>query len=107
MLKKISFFISLVVFLIQINFAFAEIVPLKKPIQTKAEKEQKLLIDVLKPLPKPVTKNEIKEKKEKIVETKTVSKKKKVIDYILPKKKPLIAGSIKADTSAKKIKILQ
>ena len=104
MLKKISFFISLVVFLIQINFAFAEIVPLKKPIQTKAEKEQKLLIDVLKPLPKPVTKNEIKEKKEKIVETKTVSKKKKVIDYILPKKKPLIAGSIKADTSAKKSK---
>ena len=62
MLKKLLFFISLVVFLNQINLTFAEIVPLKKPIQTQEQKEQKLLIDVLKPLPKPVTKKKIEEK---------------------------------------------
>ena len=43
MLKKLLFFISLVVFLNQINLTFAEIVPLKKPIQTQEQKEQKLL----------------------------------------------------------------
>ena len=59
MLKKLLFFISLVVFLNQINLTFAEIIPLKKPIQSQEQKEQKLLIDVLKPLPKPVTKKEI------------------------------------------------
>ena len=104
MLKKLLFFISLVVFLNQINLTFAEIIPLKKPIQTQEQKEQKLLIDVLKPLPKPVTKKEIEKKKKEISKTKTVSKKKKNIDFILPKKKPLIAGSIKPDTSAKKSK---
>ena len=104
MLKKLLFLISLVVFLNQINLTFAEIIPLKKPIQSQEQKEQKLLIDVLKPLPKPVTKKEIEEKKEEISKTKTVSKKKKKIEFILPKKKPLIAGSIKPDTSAKKSK---
>ena len=86
MLKKLLFFISLVVFLNQINLTFAEIIPLKKPIQTQEQKEQKLLIDVLKPLPKPVTKKEIEKEKEEISKTKTVSKKKKNIDFILPKK---------------------
>ena len=104
MLKKLLFFISLVVFLNQINLTFAEILPLKKPIQTQEQKEQKLLIDVLKPLPKPVTKKEIEKEKEEISKTKTVSKKKSNVDFILPKKKPLIAGSIKPDTSAKKSK---
>ena len=64
MLKKLLFFISLVVFLNQINLTFAEIIPLKKPIQSQEQKEQKLLIDVLKPLPKPVTKKEIEKEKE-------------------------------------------
>ena len=86
MLKKLLFFISLVVFLNQINLTFAEIIPLKKPIQTQEQKEQKLLIDVLKPLPKPVTKKKIEEKKDEISKTKTVSKKKNNIDFILPKK---------------------
>ena len=54
MLKKLLFFIIFVVFLNQINLTFAEIIPLKKPSQTQEEKEKKLLIDVLKPLPKPV-----------------------------------------------------
>ena len=86
MLKKLLFFISLVVFLNQINLTFAEIIPLKKPIQSQEQKEQKLLIDVLKPLPKPVTKKEIEKEKKEISKTKTVSKKKKNIDFILPKK---------------------
>ena len=40
------------------NFAISEIIPPKKPIQTKEETQKKLLIDVLKPLPKPITKSE-------------------------------------------------
>ncbi len=104
MLKKLLFFVSLVIFLNQINLSFAEILPLKKPIQTQEQKEQRLLIDVLKPLPKPATKKEIEKKKEEISQTKTVSKKKKNLDFILPKKKPFIAGSTKPDTRAKKSK---
>ena len=47
--------------------ASAEIVPLKKPLQTKEEKEKKLLIDELKPLPKPVKKLKLNQKKKKIL----------------------------------------
>ena len=67
MLKKFIFFINLFFFsTITILFS-TEIIPLKKPIQTKAEKDQKLLIDVMKPLPKPIPKKigeEIKKKPE-------------------------------------------
>ena len=72
------------------NIALSEIIPLTKPLQTKEETQKKLLIDVLKPLPKPIEKTEIK-----IVEENTVVKKEKKIDLILPKKKPLIAGTVK------------
>ena len=65
MIKKLLFFISLFVFLVPINLSFSEIVPLKKPSQTKVEKEQKLLIDVLKPLPKPIAKKIIKREEKK------------------------------------------
>jgi soluble lytic murein transglycosylase len=91
MFKKLLFFISLFVFLIPINLSLSEIVPLKKPSQTKIEKEQKLLIDVLKPLPKPIAKEIIKKEKKKPEEI--VPKKDKKITFILPKKKPLIAGT--------------
>ena len=77
MLKKLLFFISLVVFLNQINLTFAEIIPLKKPIQSQEQKEQKLLIDVLKPLPKPVTKKEIEKRKKKYPKQKLSPKKEK------------------------------
>ena len=70
--------------------AYADIIPLKKPLQSKEEKEQKLLIDVLKPLPKP-----IKETVNKEIEKKTVVQKQKINGLILPKKKPLIAGTKK------------
>ena len=39
MLKKLLFFISLVIFL-KYNFFFAEIIPLKKPSQTKKKKNK-------------------------------------------------------------------
>ena len=48
MLKKFVFFISLL-FFSNITILSAEIIPLKKPLQTKEEKDQKLLIDVMKP----------------------------------------------------------
>ena len=54
MQKKLLFIISLFIFSNITFLLSAEIIPLKKPAQTKEEKEQKLLIDVLKPLPKPI-----------------------------------------------------
>ena len=100
MLKKLLFLFSLIVFINLINPILAEIIPLKKPTQSKEVKEQKLLIDVVKPLPKPKTKKIIKKKKKK-PEKKLVSKKEKKDEIILPKKKPLIAGSKKKDTAKK------
>ena len=63
MFKKLLFFIGLAIFTNFISLSLAEIIPLKKPAQTKEEKEQKLLIDVLKPLPKPIIKKIIKKEK--------------------------------------------
>ena len=100
MLKKLIFFISLIVFFNLAHLSIAEIIPLKKPIQTKEEEKKKLLVDVLKPLPKPVEKKEIK-KKEKQVEKKVVLKKEIAQGIILPKKKPLIAGSKTIDAVKK------
>ena len=79
-----------------VNFVSAEIIPIKKPTQTNEEKEKKLLVDVLKPLPKPTIKKEVEvtEKKEEI-------KKTKILGLILPKKKPLIAGTKSVETVKK------
>ncbi len=100
MLKKFIFFISLFFFFNITIFLSAEIIPLKKPIQSQEEKDQKLLIDVIKPLPKPVTKKAIEEnKKEPKKEIKL--KTEKNLGIILPKKKPLIAGTKKNDTAKK------
>ena len=90
MIKKILYFILLLSFKWIFSIAYADIIPLKKPLQSKEEKEQKLLIDVLKPLPKP-----IKETVNKEIEKKTVVQKQKINGLILPKKKPLIAGTKK------------
>ena len=94
MLKKLLFLISLIIFIYPINYILADIVPLKKPSQTQEIKEQKLLIDVLRPLPKPSI-NKVLEKKEEKSEKKIVVKKEKDLGILLPKKKPLIAGSKK------------
>ena len=58
-------------------------------------KEQKLLIDVLKPLPKPIINKIIKKEEKKPKKNIVLKKEKKNGDIILPKKKPLIAGSKK------------
>ena len=60
MVKKILFLILLFCLSNIYTFAFAEVIPLKKPNQSKEETAKKLLIDVLKPLPKPIKKSEEK-----------------------------------------------
>ena len=92
MLKKFTFFIVLLYLTAITNIGLSEIVPLKKPIQTKEETIKKLLIDVLRPLPKPIIKSEQILEKEEI---KLTEKKEEKINFIIPKKKPLIAGSKK------------
>ena len=97
MLKKFLFLFIVFQLIIINNFALSDIIPLKKPSQTKEETKKKLLIDVLKPLPKPIkiTETQTKEKKEKNIEKKIVQKEVIKSKFILPKKKPLIAGSKK------------
>ena len=90
MSKKLLFFIVLYHLILGSNFALSEIIPIKKPTQSKEVTQKKLLIDVLKPLPKPIEKTDIKK-----VEEKVIVKKEKKSGLILPKKKPLIAGSSK------------
>ena len=96
MFKKIYFFIALVYLSAFVNNALSEIIPLKKPIQTKEETEKKLLIDVLRPLPKPIKKTELENVTEEIVIKKKIQN-----ELILPKKKPLIVGSKKITESKK------
>ena len=96
MFKKISFFIFLVYLSGLVNIALSEIIPLKKPIQTKEETEKKLLVDVLRPPPKPINKTEIEKVKKEIVVKKKIQN-----ALILPKKKPLIVGSKKIEKSKK------
>ncbi len=102
MFKKFLLIIGLIVIFNKSIQAFAEIIPLKKPVQSIKEKEKKLLIDVLKPLQKPSTKKVIKNE-QKQTDYKKVTKKKVNIGLILPKKKPLIAG-VKKDDPVKKSK---
>ncbi len=69
-----------------------KILPIKKPILSDSELKKKVLINILKPIPKP-----------KIAEKETVNKeiakeKPKKSKFIVPKKKPLIAGK---DSSVK------
>ena len=60
MLKKILFLIVLFPLVSLTNIAISDIIPLIKPSQTTEETEKKLLIDVLKPLPKPIKKTQKK-----------------------------------------------
>ena len=87
MLKKFLFLIILFNLTINNFNVLAEILPLKKPILSKEETQKKLLFDVIKPLPKPIQKTEIKTPKKKVSEKKQTKN-----NLILPKKKPLVAG---------------
>ena len=102
MFKKFLLIIGLFTIFSQSVETFAEIIPLKKPVQSIKEKEQKLLVDVLKPLQKPSNKKVI-EPQQKQPNYKKVTKKKRNIGIILPKKKPLIAGA-KEESPVKKSK---
>ena len=67
MSKKFLFFIVLFHLISSNNFVLSEIIPLKKPTQSKEVTQKKLLIDILKPLPKPIKKTETKKTEEKVV----------------------------------------
>jgi soluble lytic murein transglycosylase len=90
MSKKLLIFIVMLNLISGNSATLSEIIPLKKPAQTNEETQKKLLIDILKPLPKPL--NIIKKKP---TEEKIIVKKEKKSKIILPKKKPLIAGAEK------------
>ena len=96
MSKKFLIFIVLFYSISINNIASSEILPLKKPRQTKEETQKKLLIDILRPLPKPTKKVETKSIKKKVIDNKQ-----KISGFILPKKKPLIVG--KKETKSIKI----
>ena len=96
MFKKFLLIISLFTIFNQSAQTFAEIIPIKKPVQSMKEKEKKLLVDVLRPLQKPSTKEVIK-KEQKQPDSEKITKKKSNVGIILPKKKPLIAGVKKED----------
>ncbi len=97
MFKRLLLIISYIIFSINIiSYVSADILPLKKPNQTSKEKEQKLLIDILKPPPKPIIKKEITNQNKEVIEQEGQDlKTSKKLNIILPKKKPLIAGSEK------------
>ena len=87
MYKNLLFLIILTIMLVvPIRSAITEIIPLKKPPQSKEETQKILTIDILKPLAKPIIKTETKQKEKEVVSKKTSGP-------IIPKKKPLIAGS--------------
>ena len=88
MSKKFLIFIVLFCSISINNITSSEILPLKKPRQTKEETQKKLLIDILKPLPKPTKKVETKSIKEKVVDNKQ-----KKSGFILPKKKTTYSGN--------------
>ena len=69
-----------------------KILPIQKPLLTDIELKKKILINILKPLPKPKLYSE-----QSIIEKKEVKKTK----FLLPKKKPLIAGSRTTDAVKK------
>tara|TARA_Y100000992_G_scaffold212713_1_gene146401 strand:+ start:261 stop:2480 length:2220 start_codon:yes stop_codon:yes gene_type:complete len=100
MKKKLIFLISVIFLLnlsiIKIIAIEQKILPIKKPVLSDIELKKKVLINTLKPLPKPESEKITNKKPVKIVE-KSIDNKKNLI----PKKKPLIAG---ISNTKKKIK---
>jgi soluble lytic murein transglycosylase len=82
------------------TLAFSEekkILPIKKPILSDSELQKKVLVNIIKPLPKPDLSKE--QKKTKVANEENNQRP----QYILPKKKPLIAGiNIKPDIDKSK-----
>ncbi len=81
MTKKFLFFLFMFYLYGIFNYVSSDIIPLKKPILSKEQTQKKLLIDALRPLPKPIEEN-----KEKKTEKKIIVKKNEKSGIILPKK---------------------
>jgi soluble lytic murein transglycosylase len=97
--KKLKLFICSILFIfLNLNITASnetKIIPIKKPILSSKELKNKVLINIIKPIAKPIIIDK-KIPKDKIVEEKNIKPK-----FLIPKKKPLITGSNKA----KEIKI--
>ena len=97
MSKKILFFTICIFFsILGISVLYAndsDFIPKKKPILSKKEIDQKISLNILKPLPKPKEKVQNPKIKEEV----EISKKAANTDYLIPKKKPIIAGILNKD----------
>jgi soluble lytic murein transglycosylase len=99
MFKNLLCFVVLIS-IILINFTSANsedknILPIKKPNLTAEEIEQKLSINILRPLEKPKKNNETE------IEELNIEISEKKISFIIPKKKPIVLGK----TDSEKVEI--
>jgi soluble lytic murein transglycosylase len=98
--KILIIFITIIHLLFGTTLAFSEekkFLPIKKPILSDSELQEKVLVNIIKPLPKPDLSKE--QKKTEVANEEN----KQRPQYLLPKKKPLIAGiNIKPDIDKSK-----
>ena len=99
--KKILIIFTTIIHLLSgTTLAFSEekkILPIKKPILSDSELQKKVLVNIIKPLPKPDLSKE--QKKTEVADEENNQRP----QYLLPKKKPLIAGiNIKPDINKSK-----
>ena len=98
--KILIIFITIIHLLFGTTLAFTgekKILPIKKPILSDSELQKKVLVNIIKPLPKPDLSKE--QKKTEVANEENNQRP----QYLLPKKKPLIAGiNIKPDIDKSK-----
>ena len=98
--KILIIFITIIHLLFGTTLAFSEekkILPIKKPILSDSELQKKVLVNIIKPLPKPDLSKE--QKRTEVANEENNQRP----QYLLPKKKPLIAGiNIKPDIDKSK-----
>ena len=98
--KILIIFTTIIYLLFGTTLAFSEekkILPIKKPILSDSELQKKVLVNIIKPLPKPDLSKE--QKKTEVANEENNQRP----QYLLPKKKPLIAGiNIKPDIDKSK-----
>jgi soluble lytic murein transglycosylase len=98
--KILIIFITIIHLLFGMTLVFSEekkILPIKKPILSDSELQKKVLVNIIKPLPKP---DFSKDQKKTEVANEGNNQRPQ---YLLPKKKPLIAGiNIKPDIDKSK-----
>ena len=98
--KILIIFTTIIHLLFGTTLVFSEekkILPIKKPILSDSELQKKVLVNIIKPLPKPDLSKE--QKKTKVADEENNQRQ----QYILPKKKPLIAEiNIKPDINKSK-----